>query len=218
MPKVIIDIGHQDCNSGAVANGFREVDLNVSIAKECVRQLERHGVQVISTTGTLQNRVQVEHLEQPNYFISIHNNAGGGDGFEVLVYSKKYPQLTLAQNLEQELLACNNSRGIKERPDLYVLSKTNCPAVLVECAFIDSTDLECVDELHEQKAFGLAIAKGILKSLKIDYMEESTTNILYRVCVGAYKDKNNALKVQTEAKAKGFKDTYIVEVKDNGQN
>lgn len=219
MAKVIIDIGHHENDSGAVSkNGLREVDLNVSIAKECVRQLERHGVKVIVTTGTLQNRVQAEHLEQPSYFVSIHNNAGGGDGFEVLVYSKKYPQLTLAENLEKELLSCNNSRGIKERPDLYVLSKTNCPAVLVECAFIDSTDLECVDELHEQKAFGLAIARGILRTLKIDYIEEvqnTQNDSLWRVCIGAYKDKSNAIKKQSEAKEKGL-DAYLVEGQNNG--
>lgn len=218
MAKVIIDIGHQENDSGAVANGIREVDLNISIAKECIAQLKRHGVNVIVTTGTLSNRVKIEQQEQPNYFVSIHNNAGGGDGFEVLVYSKKYPQLTLAENLEKELLVCNNSRGIKERPDLYVLSKTNCPAALVECAFIDSTDLECVDELHEQKAFGLAIAKGILKALKIDYIEEvqyTQNDSLWRVCIGAYKDKSNAIKKQSEAKEKGL-DAYLVEVQNNG--
>lgn len=217
MFKIIIDIGHHENDSGAIGkNGLREVDLNFQIAKECTRQLKRHGIEVINTSGTLQNRVQVEHLEQPNYFVSIHNNAGGGKGCEVLVYSAKYPQLELAQNIEKELIPLNASRGIKERPDLYVLKKTNCPAILIECAFIDSTNVELIDELHEQQAFGKAIARGILKTLKIDYVEESTTNTLYRVCVGAFKDRNNALKTQEEAKSKGFKDTYIVEVKDNG--
>lgn len=217
MYKIIIDIGHHENDSGAVnKSGLREVDLNLQIAKECTKQLQRHGIEVINTSGTLQNRVQVEHLEQPNYFVSIHNNAGGGKGCEVLVYSAKYPQLELAQNIEKELIPLNASRGIKERPDLYVLKKTNCPAILIECAFIDSANVELIDELHEQKAFGLAIAKGILKTLKIEYIEEATTNTLYKVCVGAFKDKNNAIKVQAEAKTKGFKDTYIMEVKDNG--
>ena len=213
MFKVIIDIGHHENDSGAVGkNGLREVDLNVQIAKECTRQLQRHGVKVINTSGTLPNRVQVERLEEPNYFVSIHNNAGGGKGCEILVYSTKYPQLTLAQNVEKELIPLNFSRGIKERPDLYVLSKTQCPAILIECAFIDSANVECIDELHEQQAFGKAIAKGILKTLQIDYIEETTSNTLYRVCVGAYRDKNNATKVQAEAKSKGFKDTYIIEM------
>lgn len=215
--KVIVDIGHLDCDVGAVnKEGIREVDLNVQIAKECARQLKRHNIEVISTTGTLANRVQVEHLEQPNYFVSIHNNAGGGTGAEILLYSAKYPQLELAQNIESELKTLTTSRGIKERPDLYVLSKTNCPACLVECSFIDSADIKRIDELHEQVSFGKAIARGILKTLKIDYIDEPKTNTLYRVCVGAFKDKNNAFKIQSEAKSKGFKDTYIMEVKDNG--
>ena len=216
--KVIIDIGHHNYSTGAVCGGLREVDLNVSICKTLVEELQRHGVNVITTTGSLQDRVNVEHKEQPSLFVSVHNNAGGGDGTEVLVYSKKEPQFTLAKNIEAECLKLNNSRGIKERPDLYVLSKTNCPACLVECAFMDSKDVECIDEQHEQKAFGIAIAKGILKTLKINYIEETgqqeqneSKDKLYRVCIGAYKDKNNATKVVAEAKEKGFKDTYIVE-------
>lgn len=217
MPKVIIDIGHHNNDTGACANGLREVDLNVQIAKECVEQLKRHGVQVITTSGTLQNRINVEHKEQPCLFVSIHNNAGGGDGFEVLVYSKAEPQLTLAKNLEKELLTLNNSRGIKERKDLFVLSKTLCPACLVECAFIDSKDVECIDELEEQQAFGKAIAKGILKTLKIEYKEEAEKqNVLYRVCVGAYKKKENAVAAKQIALEKGFNNAYIQEVKVNG--
>lgn len=219
---VIIDIGHQDSDIGACANGIREVDLNVQIAKTVKAELERHGVTVIITTGTLLSRVQTEHIKEPEYFISIHCNAGGGDGAEVWVYGNVFPQRGLAQNIIDAIKAdgCNNIRGIKDckgtSKELYVLKNTYCPAVLVECAFIDSKDVECVDELHEQQAFGKAIAKGILQTLKIDYIEESTSNTLYRVCVGAYRDKNNATKVQAEAKTKGFKDTYIVEVKDNG--
>lgn len=217
MSKVIIDIGHHNNDTGACANGLREVDLNVQVAKECVAQLKRHGVQVITTSGTLQNRVNIEHKEQPSLFVSIHNNAGCGDGSEVLVYSKSDPQLTLAKNIEAQLINLNNSRGIKERKDLFVLSKTQCPACLVECAFIDSKDVECIDELQEQKAFGKAIAKGILKTLKIEYKEEAgKQDVLYRVCVGAYKKKENALKAQQQAKEKGFNNAYIQEVKKNG--
>ena len=33
---------------------------------------------------------------------------------------------------------------------------------------------------------------------------------MYKVCIGAYKDKDNADKILNEAKEKGFKDTYII--------
>ena len=67
------------------------------------------------------------------------------------------------------------------------------PAVLIECAFIDTKDKEAIDEEHEREAFGKAIAKGILRTLKIDYIEEQPkTSYMYRICVGAYKDRDNA--------------------------
>ena len=34
--------------------------------------------------------------------------------------------------------------------------------------------------------------------------------IFYKVCVGAYKDKNNAIKQLEMAKNKGFHDSYII--------
>ena len=33
---------------------------------------------------------------------------------------------------------------------------------------------------------------------------------MYKVCVGAYKNKDNADKILKEAKSKGFKDSYII--------
>ena len=40
--------------------------------------------------------------------------------------------------------------------------------------------------------------------------ETINTNKLYKVCIGAYKDKANADKMLDEAKEKGFKDSYII--------
>ena len=34
--------------------------------------------------------------------------------------------------------------------------------------------------------------------------------VLYKVCIGAYKDKNNAINQVILAKDKGFKDAYII--------
>lgn len=213
---VIIDIGHHENDSGAVSGTLREVDLNVSISKHLIADLEHHGVNVVVTTGTLADRVKKEHEVNPSYFVSIHNNSSKdhkGDGTEVLVYKNVYPIRTLAENILAEVVGqgLNNSRGIKERTDLYVLAKTICPAIIVECAFIDSKDVEAIDEEHERKAFGEAIAKGILKTLKIDYMA-NTKDTYYRVSVGSYKDKTNAEKILNEAKEKGFKDTFITAV------
>lgn len=172
MPKVIIDIGHLDNDAGAVANGLREDVLNKAVASFIIPELQRHNVTVIVTTGTLQNRVDIEHREKPNYFVSIHHNAGGGDGFEVYCYSRGGESERLAKLIHDEVISANlnNSRGVKTA-NYMVLRETWCAACLVEVAFMDTKDIECADEEHEQKAFGIAIAKGILKALNIEYIQ-----------------------------------------------
>ena len=34
--------------------------------------------------------------------------------------------------------------------------------------------------------------------------------VFYKVCLGAFKNRTNAVKLKNEAISKGFKDTYIV--------
>ena len=43
-----------------------------------------------------------------------------------------------------------------------------------------------------------------------DNYYDLTNNKLYKVCIGAYKNKANADKILDEAKSKGFKDSYII--------
>jgi N-acetylmuramoyl-L-alanine amidase len=63
---------------------------------------------------------------------------------------------------------------------------------------------------------GVAIAKGILKTLGITWVapkpvvtDTNVGNKIYRVQVGAYKDKANALSMQKKLKDAGF-DSVIV--------
>ena len=56
------------------------------------------------------------------------------------------------------------------------IRSTKAPAVIVECAFIDNkTDLKIIDTAAEQKAMGVAIAKGFLKTLGIAYKAKEET-------------------------------------------
>ena len=53
------------------------------------------------------------------------------------------------------------------------IRQIKCPSVLIECAFVDSKDVQIVDTAAERKAMGVAIAKGILKTLGITYKEKT---------------------------------------------
>ena len=84
-------------------------------------------------------------------------------------------------------------------------------AVLFESFFLDNaTDKQIGDTVAEQKAFGVAYAKAILEYLGITYKEPATeSGTLYRVQVGAYRQKANADTMLAKVKAAGFTDAFI---------
>ena len=218
--KVFIGVGHGGSDPGAVANGVKEKDLNLSIALACRDLLERHGVAVkMSRTKDEDDSVSEEIREcnaySPDLAVDIHNNAGGGDGAEVFHHHGGGVGKALAENILSEIAKIGqNSRGAKIRKnsqgkDYYgFIRSTTCPAVIVECAFVDnSTDLKILASEGERQKMGEAIAKGILKTLGIEYRAETGT--IYRVQVGAYLVKENAVAMQKKIKAVGF-DAFIV--------
>lgn len=183
--KVFIGVGHGGSDPGAVGNGFHEADLNLAIALKCRDELVRHGVDVKMSRATNENDPLVEEIKECNTFnpdlaIDIHNNAGGGDGAEAFYYSGGGLSKTLAENVLSEIEKIGqNSRGAKTRVqngyDYYgFIRETKAPAVIVECAFVDNaTDIKVIDTAAEQQTMGVAVAKGILKTLGIAYAAES---------------------------------------------
>lgn len=91
--------------------------------------------------------------------ISNHLNAGGGTGVEVWCYNEKTKAIAAAicSNISTSLGIPN--RGVKYSKSLYVLRKTNSPAVLIECCFVDSKNDS--DRWNADKC-GDAIASAIL--------------------------------------------------------
>ena len=218
--KVFIGVGHGGSDPGAVANNIKEKDLNLSIAKACRDVLVRHGVEVKMSRAKDENDPLSEEIRECNDFspdlaVDIHNNAGGGDGAEAFYHYGGGKSKTLAENILSEVVkAGQNSRGAKIRKnnqgkDYYgFIRETSAPAVIVECAFVDNaSDLKILATESDRKAMGEAIARGLLKTLGIEYKGEKNT--LYRVQVGAYLLKSNAEDMQKKIKAVGF-DAFIV--------
>lgn len=81
--------------------------------------------------------------------------------------------------------------------------------------FVDNeTDVQIADSLEEQKAFGTAYAKGILRTLGISIKEnssqpESDKKAKYFVQVGAYSKRENAENQLQKAKDAGFTDAFM---------
>lgn len=187
MPKVFLGVGHGGLDCGAVANGLKESDINLNIALACKDVLEQHGLEVLLSRYKDENDPIEEEIKECNKFdadiaIDIHTNAGGGDGFEVYHHSGGHNSKRLAELLEVEARMLNNSRGMKTKlnsmgKDYYAFIRdTNPPAVIVECAFIDNKeDVKCIDTIEEQRTFGVAYAKGILKYFGIEHVQENST-------------------------------------------
>jgi N-acetylmuramoyl-L-alanine amidase len=218
--KVFLGVGHGGSDPGAVANNTKEKDLNLSIALACRDVLVRHGVSVKMSRTKDENDPLSEEIKECNSFspdlaVDIHNNAGGGDGGEAFYHYGGGKSKVLAENILAEVVKIGqNSRGAKIRKnsngkDYYgFIRETSCPAVIVECAFVDNaTDLKILATEGKKKAMGVAIAKGILKTLGVEVEVDRGT--LYRVQVGAYLVKANAEAMQKKIKAVGF-DAFIV--------
>lgn len=227
MTKVFLGVGHGGSDPGAVGNGLREKDLNLSISRACRDVLEDHGVTVLMSRETdvsesLSGKISECNAFKPDLALDIHNNAGGGDGAEVFHTLSGGKGKTLAENILAAIKEVGqNSRGTKTRAsssgsDYFgFIRSTNAPAVIVECAFVDNkTDIAIIDTAAEQRIMGEAIAKGILKTLNIAYSSSATpapetSGKLYRVQVGAYGIKANAEEMQKKLKADGY-DAVIV--------
>lgn len=180
MAKVYIDPGHGGSDPGAVKY-IIERDVNLVMALACRDYLNANGVstKMSRTSNSTDTSINSMAREANNWgadlVISIHNNAGGGDGFEVYHTVGGGKGKNLAQNIEAEVKKIGqNSRGPKTRrdtdgTDYYgMIRLTNAPAVICEGVFVDNaTDVQIADTVDEQRAFGYAYAKGILKTLGI---------------------------------------------------
>ena len=186
--KVFLGVGHGGKDPGAVANGKEEADINLSIALACRDELESNGVEVKMSRISDEDDPLTEEIAEcnaysPDLAVDIHTNAGGGDGFEVYHTIYGGTGKTLAENINAEVIkAGQNSRGVKTRKsettgkDYYgFIRQTSCPAVICEIGFIDNkTDLADFDEEAEQVKFGKAYAHGILKTLGVEIMQDTT--------------------------------------------
>lgn len=234
MAKVFIGVGHGGKDAGAVGY-LVEKDVNLKMANACRDYLVKNGVEVkMSRTKDEDDDISEEIREcnafGPDLAIDVHNNAGGGDGFEVLHSIVGGTGKTLAQNIETEVKKIGqNSRGLKTRKNsagsdyFGFIRSTKCPAVICEGVFVDNkADAKQADTDAECKAFGEAYAKGILKTLGIKSASNSTstssssTNFKVKVTVDKLNIRSGAgiaFRVEGVIEDKG---TYtIVQEKNN---
>ena len=181
--KIYLDQGHnpRDFNTGAEGNGYYEQDITYDIGIRLASLLQSNPMfdvklsrpspdTILGTSNatSLSERVREANSWGADVFISLHTNSSereSASGIEALVYSFDSPvSPELAEDILEEthLSTGLRNRGVIERPGLYVLRKTNMPAVLVEMGFISNpTDAELL--VGSSELFARGIYRGILK-------------------------------------------------------
>lgn len=180
MVKVFLDAGHGGKDPGALGNGLKEKDINLSVTLKVGNILTNHGVNVnySRTTDTfleLADRAKKANDFKADIFVSIHCNAAentAAKGVETYSYPGSSNGAKLAKLLQSSIVSSGVytvDRGTKTA-NFAVLRLTNMPAALVEMAFI--TNGEDANILKsKQDELAIAIAKGILNYLGIKYNE-----------------------------------------------
>lgn len=188
MKEIIlaIDIGHNvPYDTGAV--GIRkEDDLNRLVGNALISKLRERGIKVVNCTpntakslnDSLYQRVITANNSGATLFVSIHHNAcPGGYGAEVLCIKNNYQgglSTKVGEAILNELSSIGlRNRGVKDRRDLYVINNTSMPALIVECAFVDSI-LDMKNYNPEKTA--AAIYKGICTALAISENQKPSTD------------------------------------------
>lgn len=220
--KLTIHAGHNpDGNVACGAVGFLKEST-------CAREIVHHLAAVfsetahhvsdvtvnngVSATDVLQKLTYLMNAEKVDLNISIHLNAANeasAKGVECYYYEGNGTTRNAAEEICKSLsdrMGYKN-RGAKPNKTLYVIRKTMDPTILVECGFVTNKE-DC--ERYDAKQIAESIYDGLRKAYnwKNELPEFVPADNLYRVQLGAFAKRENAEKLATELKTKGY-DTFI---------
>ncbi|MCY6354938.1 N-acetylmuramoyl-L-alanine amidase [Clostridium sp. ZS2-4] len=175
--KIAIRGGHNYGVPGA-SGILNEVEEDRKIYVKVIGYLKQLGHQILDVTPNktatsaedLSYGVSKANAWAADYFCSIHLNAGGGKGTEVLYYNWSYKGNTMATNIVKKIAALGFvNRGAKaDTRGLYELRYTNMPANIIEVCFVDSqVDVNLYRKIGVDK-IAKAIAEGITGQVVVD--------------------------------------------------
>lgn len=156
-------------------------------------------------------RVNAANAWGADFYLSIHHNAGinGGTGGGIVAYS--HPQAGMGTNdwrdaLYDALIKHTGLKGNRATPkatsNLYVLRTSKAPAVLLELGFIDSkTDVPIILSNEYAQNCAKAIVEVLVERGKL---AKKTQDVRYKVQVGAFSKLENAERLASELKGKGY--------------
>lgn len=188
MSKLIaIDNGHGYNTSGKrVPDGsMREWEFNYATAKYLKEELENNGFRTVMVSDTrddtsLATRVSKINNAKADMSISIHANANTGtwnsaNGIETFAYSSTSKGNAIAKLVQAELIKDTGlrDRGVKY-DSLYMTRQPSCPAILVECGFMDNkNEAQLLKSDAYRRKCAKAMCKAICKYYGVTYKQQT---------------------------------------------
>ena len=195
---VVIDPGHGGFDPGKVGcDGTLEKDINLEIALQLKEILETEKITVLMTreedkaVGSKEGevskkqdmsaRVELINTSEADLAVSIHQNSfteESSKGAQVFYHTGSTEGAALARLIQEEIkcvLQDGNHRMEKSDNSYYMLKKTSCPLVIVECGFLSNyEETALLKEETYQKKIAEGIAGGIIKYLEKERKEKES--------------------------------------------
>ena len=215
MFKVYLSPSDQTKNTYSYGNTTEAIVCG-KIAEACRKALVRCGVEVkVGQYDTMAKRCKESDDFGADIHVPIHTNAFNEKvgGTRIFCYDLKGKGYEYAKKIFAVLapVTPGTSENVKAYPDLFEVKTPKAPTVYIEVDFHDVPEI--AKWLTENTTvIGETIAKGICAALGVKFKEVQAPvsgDTIYRVQVGAFKEKANADAYLKKVRAAGFTDAYI---------
>lgn len=226
--KIMLDAGHGYSTAGKRSpDGMKEYEFTRVVANFAKQFLESYQNVTVYFAHSddrdvpLQERTNKANELKVDVYVSIHANAYGSNwndanGIETYIHPRHSQVSTeLAQKIQRYLII---STGLKDRgvktADFHVLRETTMPAVLVECGFYTNHQEAT---LLRSETYRRTCADAIVKAIVDQYnltkkankpdkepTPSSVNDGLYKVQVGAFREKKYADELVEALKKQGY--------------
>lgn len=194
---IVLDPGHGGRDPGKVGvNDSLEKDINLSISFKLKSLLVQNDIKVIMTreddnglysetdrnkkNADLNKRIEIIQSSGADLAVSIHQNSFTQEyvkGAQVFYHKQSNTGKRLAEIIQEQLkktIDDGNHRKAKSNSDYYMLRKTECTFVIVECGYMSNyneAELLIKDDYQEKLAWGVYL--GIMQFINEEEVSQT---------------------------------------------